>query len=98
MVLIYLIPKNIKVKKEIFKGIGIIELIALSCSLIIGYLLSLLVTSFQIKIFLFFIIPLILFILLLPLPNGGTSLTILIKFIKYQKNQKKYKLKEELNG
>lgn len=98
MVLIYLIPKNIKVKKEIFKGIGIIELIALSCSLVVGYLLSHLAASFQIKIFLFFLFPLILFVLLIPLPNGGTCLSVLIKFIKYQKKQKKYKLKEELNG
>lgn len=93
MVLIYLIPKNIKVKKEIFKGIGIIELIALACSLVIGYLLSHLARAFQLKVFLFFVVPLILFILLIPLPNGGTSLNVLIKFVKYQKNQKKYKLK-----
>ena len=93
MVLIYLIPKNIKVKKEIFKGIGIFELIALAISMGIGYLLTLLVKPFQMKIFLFFLFPLILFILLIPLPNGGTCLTILIKFIKYQTNQKNYKLK-----
>lgn len=93
VVTIYLIPKNIKVKKEIFKGIGLIELIALSIAFFIGYLLSNLADVFQIKIFLFFSLPLILFILLIPLPNGGTSLTILIKFIRYHKHQKKYKLK-----
>lgn len=89
----YLIPKNIKVKKEIFKGIGIIELIALALSIVIGYLLSHLSTAFQMKIFLFFACPLLLFILLIPLPNGGTCLNIFIKFIKYHKRQKKYKLK-----
>ena len=87
----YLIPKNIKVKKEIFKGFGIIELVALAISLGLGYLLSLFGTKFQVKMFLFAFLPLLTFILLIPLPNGSTALNILIKFFKYQKNQKQYK-------
>ena len=91
MLLIYLIPKNIKVKKEIFKGFGILEIGALALSLAIGYLLSLFATRFQVKMFLFCILPLANFIMLIPLPNGATALKILLKFIKYQKNQKQYK-------
>lgn len=89
----YLIPKNIKVKREIFKGIGVLELIILAISFLIGYLFSHLSTAFHMRIFLFFAFPLTSFILLIPLPNGGTCLNILIKFIKYHKNQRKYKLK-----
>lgn len=89
----YLIPKNIKIKREIFKGFGILEILAMGVSLGIGLLLSYLVKGYQIKIFLFSILPLATFILLLPLPNGSTALKILIKFIKFQRSQKKYKLK-----
>lgn len=89
----YLIPKNIKIKREIFKGFGILEILAMGVSLVIGLLLSYLVNGYQIKIFLFSILPLATFILLLPLPNGSTALKILIKFIKFQRSQKKYKLK-----
>jgi len=89
----YLIPKNIKIKKEIFKGIGIIELLALSISFGIGFLLQSLVSEFHLKIFLFFIFPLTTFLLLLPLPNGSTPFIIFRKFIKYQRNQKIYKFK-----
>ena len=49
----YLIPKNIKTKREIFKGYGIIEIIAMAISLGLGYLLQMLSTSFKVKIFLF---------------------------------------------
>ena len=91
--MIYLIPKNIKVKKEIFKGFGIIEVIVMSISFILGYLLSMLVKGFKIKFFLFIIFPMISFFLLLPLPNGSTILKILKKFFIYQANQKKYKFK-----
>lgn len=87
----YLIPKNIKVKKEIFKGFGMIELIAIAISLGIGYLLSLFSNTFQIKMILFAILPITTFILLIPLPNGTTALNVLIKFFKYQKSTKKYK-------
>ena len=89
----YLIPKNIKMKKEIFKGFGIIEILAMEISLGIGYLLTFLSKYFQAKVFLFAFLPLATFILLIPLPNGSTPLKILIKFFKYQKNQKKYKVK-----
>jgi len=88
----YLIPKNIKIKKEIFKGFGMLEIIAMALSFGIGYLLTHFVNNYELKIFSFFILPLATFILLLPLPNGSTALKILIKFIRYQKNQKKYKI------
>ena len=68
----YLIPKNIKVKKEIFKGIGIIELILLAMSVGIGYLCSCFPQDYKTKIFLFFLFPLSNFLLILPLPNGNT--------------------------
>lgn len=87
----YLIPKNIKVKKEIFKGIGIIELIFISISLGLGFLLQSFFTRIKIKIFLFFIFPLISFLLILPLPNGATPLIIFKKFFIYQRRQKKFK-------
>lgn len=89
----YLIPKNIKIKKEIFKGIGIIELLALALSFGIGFLLQSFVAKFHIKIFLFFLFPLTTFLLLLPLPNGSTPLIIFKKFIRYKKNQRQYKYK-----
>ena len=89
----YLIPKNIKTKREIFKGFSMVEIVVMAVSMGIGYLLQSLVKPFQVKIFMFFLLPLISFILLLPLPNGSTPLNIFIKFIRYQKNQKKYKFK-----
>lgn len=89
----YLIPKNIKIKKEIFKGIGFIELLALAISFGIGFLLQNFTKQFNIKIFLFFLFPLTTFLLLLPLPNGSTPLIIFKKFLKYQNNQKNYKFK-----
>ena len=89
----YLIPKNIKVKKEIFKGIGILELIFLSVSIGLGFLLQSFFTRIKIKIFLFFIFPLISFLLILPLPNGATPLIIFKKFFIFQKRQKNFKYK-----
>lgn len=89
----YLIPKNIKIKREIFKGFGMIEIIIMSISVIIGFLLQNLSNKFQSKLFLFSIIPLITFLLLLPLPNGSTFFIILKKFLKYHKKQKEYKFK-----
>ena len=89
----YLIPKNIKIKKEIFKGIGFIELLALAISFGIGFLLQTFTNQFNIKIFLFFLFPLTTFLLLLPLPNGSTPLIIFKKFLKYENNQKNYKFK-----
>lgn len=89
----YLIPKNIKVKREIFKGFGIIEIIILGLSFAFGYLLQSFINEFYIKLFLFFSFPLTTFLLLLPLPNGSTPLIILKKFLIFQKNQKCYKEK-----
>ena len=77
----YLIPKNIKTKKEIFKGFGIFECIAIAISLGIGYLFSLFITQYKLKVIFFCIPPLLMFLLLLPLPNGSTALTILKKFL-----------------
>lgn len=91
--MMYLIPKNIKVKREIFKGFGIIEIIALAISFGLGFLLQNFTNVFHIKIFLFFIFPLTMFLLLLPLPNGSTPLIIFKKFLKYSKKQKQYKFK-----
>lgn len=93
VILIYLIPKNIKVKREIFKGFGMIEIIALAISFSLGFLLQSLIPEFHIKIFSFFFFPLSTFLLLLPLPNGSTPLIIFKKFIRYKNNQKQYKFK-----
>lgn len=89
----YLIPKNIKVKREIFKGLGILEILAISISFGIGFLLQYLVNKFELKVFLFILFPLITFILLMPLPNGSTPLIIFKKFLKYNHNQKNFKFK-----
>lgn len=89
----YLIPKNIKVKKEIFKGIGIIELIGLSISLGLGFIIQSFVNEIRFKIFIFFLFPLTTFLLILPLPNGATPLIIFKKFFIYKKKQKNYKFK-----
>lgn len=91
--LVYLIPKNIKVKREVFKGIGIIELIVISLSFGIGYLLSGIPCAHEIRIFLFFIFPLSSFLLILPLPNGSTTFKILKKFVIFKIKQNKYKIK-----
>ncbi len=89
----YLIPKNIKVKREIFKGFGIMEIIIIALSFGIGFLLKGLANNFKIKLFLFLIVPMSTFMLLLPLPNGSTVFIILKKFLRYHCNQKKYKFK-----
>lgn len=89
----YLIPKNIKVKREIFKGFGILEILAISLSCGIGFLLQYLVNRFELKVFLFVVFPLITFILLMPLPNGSTPFIIFKKFLKYNHNQKSFKFK-----
>ena len=47
----YLIPKNIKTKSEIFSGFGIIEIIIIGLSLGIGYLFQLLSSNFYLKVF-----------------------------------------------
>lgn len=89
----YLIPKNIKVKREIFKGFGMLELLVLGMSLIIGFILQNFVADYKLKVFLFIIFPIITFFLLFPLPNGSKLIIILKKFAIFQKSQKKYKLK-----
>ena len=52
--MMYLIPKNIKVKREIFKGFGIIEIIALAISFGLGFLLQNFTNVFHIKIMILF--------------------------------------------
>lgn len=84
----YLIPKNIKKKREIFKGFGILELLAMAISFGIGFMCQLFVTRFRYKFMLFSFFPILTFIMLIPLPNGSTPLIIFIKFLKYQKKQK----------
>ena len=95
MVLIYLIPKNIKIKKEIFKGFGILEIIAMAIAFGIGFLLQSLVNDYRLKVFLFISLPITLFLLLLPLPNGSTPLIIFKIFLIFDLSEKakKYKLK-----
>lgn len=89
----YLIPKNIKTKREIFKGFGILEIIAMGIACGIGFILQSLVNGYKLKIFLFFLFPIICFLLLLPLPNGSTVLIIFKKFITYHNRQQKYRYK-----
>ena len=50
----YLIPKNIKTKKEIFKGFGILECIAIAISFGIGYLFSFFITQYKLKVIFFY--------------------------------------------
>ena len=88
----YLIPKDIKVKREIFRGYGVKEVILLGISIIIGYLLSKFLGSGLLKVFLFCFFPILTFLLTLPMPTGnGNILNILIKMIKFRSSQKKYK-------
>ena len=89
----YLIPKNIKTKREIFKGFGMIEIIAIALACGIGFILQSFVENFKLKVLLFFILPITVFLLLLPLPNGSTAFIIFKKFIIYQKRQKIYRYK-----
>lgn len=89
----YLIPKNIKTKREIFKGFGILEIIAMGIACGIGFILQALVTGYKLKIFLFFLFPILCFLLLLPLPNGSTVLIIFKKIITYHNRQQKYRYK-----
>jgi len=91
--MMYLIPKNIKTKREIFKGFGILEIIVIAISLGLGYLLQMLSSDFVIKVFLFVLLPLTNFFLLLPLPNGSTALSIFKKFLIFKNRQKIYKYK-----
>lgn len=88
----YLIPKNIKVKREIFKGYGIKEVLLLGISIFIGFVLSKLFGIGLIKFFLFCFFPILTFLITLPLPTGnGNILDILVKMFKFKIRQKKYK-------
>lgn len=88
----FLIPKNIKVKREIFKGYGIKEIALIMLSILIGFVLAKLFGSGLIKIFLFSFFPILMVLLTLPLPTGkGNILDIFIKMSKYVLSQKKYK-------
>ena len=89
----YLIPKNIKTKKEIFKGFGILEILAVGLSCLVGFVLQSIVSEFKLKVFLFSIFPLTTFLLIFPLPNGSTALMIFKKFVIFKKRQKIYKYK-----
>lgn len=88
----YLIPKNIRVKREIFKGYGVKEIIFLGISIFVGYLLARLFGKGLLKVFLFSFFPILTFLITLPMPNGnGNILSILIKTLKFRTSQKKYK-------
>lgn len=87
----YLIPKNIKVKKEIFKGYGIKEITFVSFSLLLGYMISIIPDNQTIKLVLFAIPSLLSILLTIPLPSGLTVFKILKKYIFFINCQKKYK-------
>lgn len=88
----YLIPKNIKVKREIFRGYGIKEMILLIFSVLIGFILAKFFGTGLMKVFLFCFFPILTFLITLPMPNGnGNILIILTKMIKFRMSQKKYK-------
>lgn len=88
----YLIPKNIRVKREIFRGYGVKEIILLGISILIGFILSKFFGTGLMKVFLFCFFPILTFLLTLPMPSGsGNILSILIKMIKFKFCQKKYK-------
>lgn len=88
----YLIPKNIKVKREIFRGYGVKEIALLGISILIGYMLARLFGKGLLKVFLFCFFPILMFLITLPMPTGnGNILGILIKMFKFMSSQKKYK-------
>lgn len=90
--MMYLIPKNIKVKREIFRGYGVKEVLLLGLSVIIGFILARLFGTGLVKIFLFCFFPILTFLITLPMPSGnGNILNILTKMIKFRTGQKKYK-------
>ena len=89
--MMYLIPKNIKVKNEVFKGYGIKEILIIIIGLVIGYLLSLLSKIMVIKFTLFSVPLLLTLTITFPLPNGLSVIKIIIKYVKYTFFQKKYK-------
>ena len=89
--MMYPIPKNIKVKSEVFKGYGIKEILIVVIGLIVGYLISILSKTMIIKFSLFSIPLLLSLIITFPLPNGLSVIKIIIKYMKYTFFQKRYK-------
>lgn len=88
----FLIPKNIKVKREVFKGYGIKEVLLIGFSMGVGFLLAKFFGTGLIKIFLFCFFPILTFLITLPMPSGNNNiLDILVKMIKFKSRQKKYK-------
>jgi hypothetical protein len=87
----YLIPKNIKVKREVFKGYGIKEIVFIFISFCLGYLMSILGSNHIIKLLLFSIPSILSILLTMPLPNGLTVFKIIQKYIKFNYNQKIFK-------
>ena len=87
----YLIPKNIKVKREVFKGYGIKDIGFIFISFCIGYIISFLGSNHIMKLLLFSIPSILSILLTMPLPNGLTVFKIIQKYIKFNYNQKKLK-------
>ena len=87
----YLIPKNIKVKREVFKGYGIKEIGLIFISFCFGYLISILGSNHMVKILLFSIPSILSILLTMPLPNGLTVFIIIQRYIKFNYNQKIFK-------
>ena len=89
--MMYLIPKNIKVKSEVFKGYGIKEIGFIFISFCVGYLISILGNNNIVKLLLFSIPSILSVLLTMPLPNGLTVFKIIQKYIKFNYNQKIFK-------
>ena len=68
------------------------ELIIIALCFVLGFLLQSYVSIYKVKIFLFSFLPIVSFLMLMPLNNGSTVFIILKKFIVYQRRKKKYKL------
>ncbi len=90
---LYLIPKNIHVKKVILYGFSLKEIVIIAVAFVIGFFVQSLTDYFKLKVFLFVIFPMITIILLFPLPNNSNIFEILKKFVIFQHRQKNYKLK-----
>ncbi len=88
----FLIPKNIKVKREIFKGYGFKEMLIIGISFLLGFILSKFLGRGLTKLFYFCFFPILTFLITLPLPTGsGNILGLLIKMIKFKRSQKKFR-------
>ena len=84
----YLIPNNIKVKKEVFKGYGIKEIGFIFISFCVGYLISILGNNNIVKLLLFSIPSILSVLLTMPLPNGLTVFKIIQKYIKFKTKER----------